>query len=106
MLDRQHHHRPSNGPDGYSHDDPGLDAAYDRHDRTEPEAPPKSKPEARKKRSGNRPSSSVREGPRRVPAHEHKDEVSGGRWLPYASLATPIGRSEEPVEEPGLSGRV
>jgi hypothetical protein len=29
-----------------------------------------------------------------------------GRWLPYASLATPIGRSEEPVEEPGLSGRV
>ena len=41
--------------------DPALDAAYDRHDRTEPEAPPKSTPEARKKRSGNRPSSSVRE---------------------------------------------
>jgi hypothetical protein len=61
MLDRQPHHRPSNNPDGYSYEDPELDAAYDRYDRTEPEAPPKSDPEARKKRSGNRPSSSVRE---------------------------------------------
>ena len=96
MLDRQPHHRPSNGPDGYSYDDPALDAAYDRHDRTEPEARPKSKPEARKKRSGNRPSSSVREGPRRVPAHEHKDEVSGGRWLPCASLGHPIDGARSP----------